>query len=317
MNNSDNYPQLQALQKQYGILEKIGEGGCGCIFKAEQLSTGQLVAIKTSKNDRSWGKDLARRVCQQFVREVNICARINHPNIIQLIDAGFLSEFEPFAVFEYIPGETLKKYILRNRYLSYADMANIMGQVLQALVHAHENGVLHGDLKPNNIMINHYGDKQHVKVLDLGTGYFIGKDTKSIKGINADKNVPFVSPQYNAPEQLRGNPPSSKSDLYSWGLIVLECITGQAVVSGQSMSTVFEQQLNTKDVELPDNLKYHDLGQLLQQVLKKDWSERYGDTKQLLREFTKLDFADLRNCSVIDHEIGNLNLDHTIVSVIT
>ena len=311
MSSSNNSHLKSSLKNQYQFLEKIAEGGCGSIFKAKHLDTGQIVAIKTSKTDLSCNKDLEKQVLKQFEREVNICARINHPNIIQLIDMGFLSEFEPFVVFEYIPGETLKNYILRNGSLSFDDTANLMGQVLQALVHVHKDGVAHGDLKPNNIMILQYGEKRHVKVLDFGKGHFFNDFNKKTREVRC-KNFPFVSLRYNAPEQLKGNSPGCYSDLYSWGLIVLECITGQAAFAGHSEKDIYNKQLSVEELELPKIVKEHDLGCMLQKILKKKWSERYNDSIQLLKEFSKLDYTDLPICLQPDYLDLKQNKDHTI-----
>lgn len=314
MDYTDDYLMQLLPGNQYRILEKIGVGGCGTIYKAKQLSTGQIVVIKVSRPNNFLSKRLKKQILQQFEQEANICARINHPNIIQLIDKGFISEHEPFVVFEYIPGETLRNYLIRNITLSFNEMANLMGQVLQALVHAHDNGVVHGDLKPNNIMITQYGDQKYVKILDFGTGHFICNESMENRITFKTTNSPFVSPKYNAPEQLRGIPSSCKSDLYSWGLIVLECITGQATFSDLSMRNVYSSQLSAREIELPQLIQEHELGQLLCKVLKKDWSERCSDTRQVQKEFSNLDFTSLPHKLFVKPQIQILNTDNTILS---
>ncbi|MDQ2179997.1 protein kinase [Marinifilum sp. D714] len=311
MNNSDHSRLKNSLKNQYQILEKIAEGGCGCVFKAKQLSTLQLVAIKTFKKFSCHKERLAMEIKQQFEREVEICARVNHPNIVQLIDRGFLSDFEFYVVFEYLHGETLKNYILRNGSLAFDNMANLMGQVLQALVYAHKSGIVHGDLKPENIMIMQYGENFHVKVLDFGKGHFVS-DIKNQNGEVINTNCSFVSPRYNAPEQLRGKSPGCYSDLYSWGLIVLECITGKAAIGGYSERVIYNEQLSSEDLLVPKIVKEHDLGDLLQKVLRKKWHERCNDSMKLLKEFSRLHYTDLPFCLTPNDSNFKMNKDHTI-----
>ena len=162
MNSIDNYT----------LLEKIGEGGYGIVYKAEQGSTGQIVAIKTIKFRDHIESAKKRQQLARFERETQLCAELHHPNIVQLLDKGYDDKGSPYAVFEYVSGHTLKTYITEHGNLSASVMASLMGQVLDALVCAHEKGVIHRDLKPHNIMVSQSGSKHYVKILDFGIGAF-------------------------------------------------------------------------------------------------------------------------------------------------
>ena len=221
---------------------------------------------------------------------------------------GELLSGMPYAIFEYIPGKTLKQFLILRTSISPIVIASIMGEVLKVLAYAHSIGVIHGDLKPHNIMISRSVKAFHVKLIDFGF-------YKPLNGFESSE-LKFLSPQYNAPEQLSGNPPTCKSDLYSWGLIVLECITGKVAVSGHSMKDIYANQLRAKDVDIPSDIKEHDLGYLLQKILKKNRLERFDDTRQLLKEFSSLDFSTLPNCFSLDRQACRLNTDNTILSAL-
>lgn len=258
--------------KYYSIVEILFESIHSCVYKAIQKNTRQYVAIKMIK-----GNSLPDRQRQeQFEREVRICAEINHPCIVKLLDTGYTSDHMPFAVFEYIAGITLKQFIQQHGVINLPLAAELMGQVLDALACAHSMGIVHRDLKPENIMITQPGVKPYAKVLDFGIGVFTGDR------FPADDTA--GTPAYCAPEQLRGEPPSVRSDLYAWGLVLTECITGAPVISGHTLTAVYEQQLSPGPVPLPDFLAGHPLGSLLKRVLEKKAADRAADACLLLQE---------------------------------
>jgi len=277
----------------YAYLDRIGEGGYGLVFKAEQLSTGQVVAIKTIKFKEGISEQKKNQQLSRFERETKLCTEINHPNIVQLLDKGYSDNGEPYAVFEYIDGETLKEFILRNNGLIASEMAALMIQVLDALVCAHAKGIVHRDLKPHNIMVSKLGSKYHTKILDFGIGAFT-HDFRSVdyQSLTVTQDV-LGTPTYSAPEQLRGEAPTVKSDLYAWGLIVIECLTGKPVMDGGSIAEVFQQQLMPSNVPIPPAIVGHDLGNLLRRVLEKNPRNRAGDVESVFKEFEKINFNTL------------------------
>ncbi|TRX35031.1 TOMM system kinase/cyclase fusion protein [Flavobacterium sp. ZT3R18] len=277
----------------FRYIEKIGEGGCGLVFKAEQISTGKFVAIKTVKICAGTTEHKKKQQLARFERETQLCSEIYHPNIVQLLDKGCSDRGEPYAVFEFVHGETLNSYILRNKHLSAPVMANIMGQVLDGLVCAHNKGIVHRDLKPHNIMVSKWGSKNHVKILDFGIGAFT-QDFRSIdyQDLTVAQDV-LGTPTYSAPEQLRGEPSTVKSDLYSWGLIVIECLTGKPVMGGVSIAEVFQKQLMASSVPLPPSIVGHPLASLLRRVLEKNSRNRAENAQTVFEEFEQINFNTL------------------------
>ncbi|MEM0999935.1 MAG: TOMM system kinase/cyclase fusion protein [Bacteroidota bacterium] len=277
----------------YQNLTLIGEGGYGMVYEARQESTGQRVAIKLLKLDE--GGDDRRRNYQiaRFERETRLCAELNHPHIVRLLDKGSTEDGRPFAVFEYIEGETLKDMVVRKSGLSAFETGELMGQVLDALASAHARGIVHRDLKPHNIMVQQTGSQLHVKVLDFGIGAFTrdfrGNDYQSL---TLTREV-MGTPAYSAPEQLRGEPPTVKSDLYAWGLVLIECLTGVPVMQDGSMAEVFRLQLNSENVPLPPAIAGHSLAELLRRVLHKNARLRAGDAGNLYQDFRMINFGTL------------------------
>ncbi|MEM0999086.1 MAG: TOMM system kinase/cyclase fusion protein [Bacteroidota bacterium] len=277
----------------YRLQEKIGEGGYGIVFKAEQISTGQTVAIKMLKFPAD--QDLRARNYQttRFERETQLCAEINHPHIVKLLDKGFTEAEEPYAVFEFVSGTNLKDYIGVRNGLSALETRDLMAQVLDALVCAHAKGIVHRDLKPHNIMVTQTGTKSHVKILDFGIGAFTREFRRSdYQSLTLTQEV-LGTPAYSAPEQLRGEAPSVKSDLYAWGLILLECLTGEPVVRGDSIAEVFQQQLSPANVPLPPAIAGHALADLLRRTLEKNPRLRIAEATALYEEFVKINFESI------------------------
>lgn len=272
----DPFPSME----YYSIVEVLCDGVHSSVYKAVQKATRQHVALKLIKGNLLSEKQLQER----FEREVRICAEINHPYIVKLLDTGYTGDNLPFVVFEYIAGITLKQFIQQEGALNLPLAAELMGQVLDALACAHSMGIVHRDLKPENIMITQPGARPYAKVLDFGIGAFTG-DSFPVDDTAG-------TPAYCAPEQLRGEPPSTRSDIYAWGLLLTECITGMPVICGATTAAVYEQQLSPDPVPLPDFITTHPLMGLLQSVLEKRAVNRAGDAHLLLRELAAMDFMD-------------------------
>lgn len=274
----------------YDLFEQIGEGGFGLVYKARQTTTGQLVAIKLLKNNPDLDEQKRNHQNARFERETKLNAQINHPHIVKLLDKGYTDKGDLFAVFEYVEGQTLKSLITQNNGLTAPETSQLMGQVLDALVCAHEQGIVHRDLKPQNIMVTQTGAESHVKVLDFGIGAFTHEyRPNDYKSLTLTKEM-VGTPSYSAPEQLRGEPPTTKSDLYAWGLILVECLTGKTVMSGDSLAEIFKQQLDSDNIALPAAIIGHDLTPLLRRVLDKNPRTRTADAAKLYEEYKTINF---------------------------
>ncbi len=302
-------PGLTVKINNYQLIENIGEGGCGQVFKAKQNSTGQMVAIKMLKFKDTLDDRKREYYAARFEKETQLYTEINHPNIVTLIDKGYSDKNEPFAAFEYISGETLKEFIVKENGLSAIETGDLMGQVLDALACAHAKGIVHRDLKPQNIMVTKTGSKSHIKLLDFGIGVFANdyQDQALTKEI-------IGTPMYSAPEQLRGEPSTVKSDLYSWGLIFLECIVGTPVMSGDSVAEAFQKQLHASDVPLPSAIEKHPIATLLLKVLDKNPNLRFAQTTLVYNEFSKINFNSITDNIELQSNKSYLNDDLTVAN---
>ncbi|MFZ6693457.1 protein kinase domain-containing protein [Undibacterium sp. SXout20W] len=284
----------------YQLILQLGEGGSGSVFKAIQKNTGQVVALKlfhtvAEKSDinESEYRKKSCRLMQNFERETTLCARLHHPNIVKLLDRGKTDHGQLFAIFEFVPGETLRDLLIRQGSLSAFETGEFMGQVLDALTCAHANGIAHRDLKPQNIMISKTGTRNHVKILDFGIASLVAEDRcTDFQNCTLVEDA-MCSPAYSAPEQLRGEPPTVKMDIYAWGLLVLECLTGKAVVSGTTISELFNRHLSNVEMPIPAALISHPIAELLRRTLRKNPAERIGNATQLYQDFQKINFTNI------------------------
>ncbi|SHM41918.1 TOMM system kinase/cyclase fusion protein [Chitinophaga jiangningensis] len=264
----------------YELLEAAGEGATCHVYKAIQQHTRQLVALKVLKPVLSQSIQLNR-----FEREAKVCAGISHPYIVKLLDKGTTADGAPFVAFEFLEGLTLRQQLQRSGALSVAETQALMGQLLDALCCAHANGVAHRDLKPDNIIIIRSGARPHVKILDFGISTFV----QDIQHTDA-----MGTPAYCAPEQLRGEPPTTRADLYAWGLILIECLTGCAAIQGNSIPDIYYQQLGPDPIPIPAFLKSHPIHDLLQAVLAKHPGDRLSNVHTLFERFQQLDLSTLQ-----------------------
>ncbi len=259
------------IADRYVIEGVIGEGGFGKVYRARQRGTEQAVAIKRLRLVTGPGAPPVERQRERFRREIRLCGRLFHPNVVRLIDAGERGD-EPYTVFEFVPGRDLATILAEEGRLSLAETLHLMTQVLDGLAAAHAAGVIHRDLKPHNIMVTEAGARRNAIVLDFGTGALADG---AGDGARLTGSLEMLgTPAYAAPEQLRGLPPTPRADLYAWGLIVVECLTGSRVVGGASVHETLYNQLSDAPISIPPALRGQPLGHLLARVLDKDVERR-------------------------------------------
>ncbi|MFC7419718.1 TOMM system kinase/cyclase fusion protein [Iodobacter arcticus] len=289
----DRQPNAAPYINDYQLLHILGEGGSGTVFKAVQKRTGQTVALKLLHAEECGDHIKSERLEARFERETQLSAQLHHPHIVRLLDKGRTDTQQHYAVFEYVPGETLKELLIRKGSLSPLEAGDLMGQVLDALVCAHAEGIVHRDLKPQNIMITGTGTRLHVKILDFGIAALISERRKmDYRNLTMTAEM-MCSPSYSAPEHLRGEPPTVKVDLYAWGLLFIECLTGRPAIEGSTLADIFHQQLSNSEVPLPPALLVHPLASLLRRVLRKNPQERAENAAALYHDFQKINLANI------------------------
>jgi TOMM system kinase/cyclase fusion protein len=279
------------FEGRYEVISSLGEGGFGVVYKARQISTGQPVAIKIMRQPDHGSADEIDRRARRFQREMALCAQLHHPNIVQLVDAGRTEAGLLYGIFSFQPGETLADVLSGEGTLDLIETRHLMLQVLDALACAHAQGVIHRDLKPRNIMVNATGARRNAVVLDFGIGALAtgNRDEDRTRLTRTDEVL--GTPGYAAPEQLRGLEPSPRSDVFSWGLIFVECLTGKRVYTGSSTPEIIYAQLSAGDVPIPPMLEHHPLGELLHRALHKDVAAREVTARDLI---VALEAANLR-----------------------
>ena len=258
------------FQDRYEIKDRIGAGGVGQVYEAAQIATGQRVAVKVLTASTDLDPERRARAIARFDREMRLCAQLHHPHIVRLIDSGRAGDLF-YTVFEYVPGRTLADVLDEDGALDPVEAGRLMGQVLDALAAAHAAGVVHRDLKPQNIMITASGARRNATVLDFGIGAMI-EDTDDVRLTRTGEWV--GTPAYASPEQVRGEPPTQATDLFAWGLVFCECLTGERVVDGATVHEMMMALLSPAPVALPVMLAEHPAGALLGDVLDKDATRR-------------------------------------------
>lgn len=212
------------LNGRYKILDLIGGGGMANVYLARDIILDRDVAVKVLRPDFSDDEEFIRR----FHREAQAATSLNHPNIVSIYDVGEEGNIL-YIVMEYIDGTTLKQYIQKNGPLSNEESVNIMIQLTSALAHAHENHIVHRDIKPQNILIDENGV---VKITDFGIAVALTSTTIT------QTNSFLGSVHYLSPEQARGGMATKKSDIYSLGIVMFELITGRLPFFGESAVSI-------------------------------------------------------------------------------
>lgn len=212
--------QTQLLGR-YRLLESIGSGGMATVYKAIDEESGETVAVKVLKEEHSGDADFLRR----FELEGKAALTLSHPNIVHSIDVGQDGELH-YIVFEYVEGSTLKEIIRTEGPLTSREAVSVAVQVLDALEHAHSNGIIHRDVKPQNVMITPRG-------IAMLTDFGIARDAASTTRTFAGTNV-IGSVHYLSPEQARGDQVGPESDVYSCGIMLYEMLTGKVPFGGEN-----------------------------------------------------------------------------------
>ncbi len=222
----------------YRIVEKLGEGGMGAVYLAEDLHLGRRVAVKfLTSTDRHYRA--------RFIREARAVSALNHPNIAMVHDYGeTTTDNQPFIVMEYVKGKSLSD--LLDEGLTLRRSVEIVSSIAEALGEAHQQGIVHRDIKPSNVLVNERGN---VKVLDFGLVKHFGEqpasgvdlDARTIFSTQTRSDVIVGTPLYLSPEQATGKNVDGRSDLFALGALLYECLTGQSAFSGGSVLEIGAQ----------------------------------------------------------------------------
>src|SRR5262245_38128472 len=254
------------VDDRYRIVEHIASGGMAAVYRAEHVTTRATVAIKVLHAELSAEPEVAAR----FQREVQACRVINHPNVVAAIDFGRMADNCPFMLLEYTPGQDLCVVLHYQKPFDQARTVKIALQVCLALTAAHAVGVVHRDLKPDNIMlVQRDGDPDFVKVVDFGIAKMATRTNQPLTALGSV----FGTPEYLSPEQARGNPIDHRSDLYTIGIVIYEMLSGATPFASDNLGQVLLAQLSKAPPPLPPTVD-GELRILVSELLAKEAASR-------------------------------------------
>ena len=279
------------LDNRYEILERIGTGGMAIVYKAKCHRLNRLVAIKILKSDLAQNEEFRRR----FNAESQAVAQLSHPNIVSVYDVSRGGDME-YIVMELIDGITLKQYMEKRGQLNWRESLHFITQIMRGLSHAHSRGIIHRDIKPQNIMVLRDGS---VKVADFGIACLA--DSAQTLTQEALGSVHYISP-----EQARGDRPDARSNIYSSGVVLYEMLTGRLPFEGESAVSVAIQHLSSIPLapreinpDIPEQLEL-----ICMKAMAPDLEHRYQSADAMIADLEafrknpevemKFDLSDLR-----------------------
>ena len=260
------------LDGRYELIELIGVGGMADIYKAKDLTEDRIVAVKILKNEFAASEDFLRR----FRNESKAIALLSHPNIVKIFDVGFTEKIQ-YIVMEYIDGITLTEYIERQGVLKWRDAVHFTVQILRALQHAHDRGIVHRDIKSQNVMLLSDGT---IKVMDFGIARF-NRETDKTMSEKAIGSVHYISP-----EQARGEVTDEKSDIYSVGVMLYEMLTGKKPFDGDNPVSIALKHMQATpkrmteiNPSIPEGLE-----EITMKAMQKEPSKRYQTAGEMIKD---------------------------------
>ena len=266
----------QIFDNRYRIEKLIGIGGMAIVFKATDLLMRRLVAVKILKDEIAGDEQSVKR----FTNESKAVAMLSHPNIVNVYDVSVRDNIK-YIVMEFVDGITLKNYMRHREVLNLREIISYTTQILRALDHAHKKGIIHRDIKPQNIMLLKNGA---IKVMDFGIAKLPNAETVTM----TDKAIGTV--YYISPEQVSGGQIDSRSDLYALGVVLYEMATGRLPFTADTPVSVALMQVN--DVAVPPRQINPQipvgLEQIILRAMEKDQDARYQSAEDMLAHFQKL-----------------------------
>lgn len=285
------------LPDRYEILGKLGSGGMGTVYKVHDKVLDLDVALKVL-NVGTGGSD---EHIVRFNKEARACAKLKHPNIIAILDFGFFNGVTPYMVLEYVEGQTLRQRISEKGALSVEEANDVFAQIARALSHAHAQKIVHRDMKPSNILITENNDAIIVKLFDFG----IARVTEDADVMRLTATNAFMgTPNYMSPEQIKNEKIDARSDIYSFGCVMFEALTGELPFSSPDMMSLVELQLHSDPPKVGDvvpELKDSALEMVVDRCLRKDPTDRFQSAEEIAKHFQAKQVVDSSAETTVSH----------------
>jgi serine/threonine-protein kinase len=269
----------QIIDGRYQVVSVIGEGGMGTVYEVRHTTLGRRFALKVLRRDIADAEHIAR-----FIQEAKAAAGIGHPNIVAVSDFGELSiggaSPVPFFVMEYLSGVSLAALLRSEKTLPPVRAAEIVRQCAAGLAAAHAAGVIHRDLKPDNVFLTRSSDREFVKLLDFGVAKMVGAGRLTRAG------MVFGTPHYMSPEQAAGQPVDHRADIYALGVILYEMLAGKVPFEADTYMGVLTKHMfatpEPLDRVVPDASRLGPLGAIAMRCLSKNAPDRYASMAELV-----------------------------------
>ncbi|WP_052476277.1 Stk1 family PASTA domain-containing Ser/Thr kinase [Cohnella kolymensis] len=260
------------LSGRYELLARVGGGGMALVYKAKDLLLNRFVAVKVLRQQFTHDEDFVKR----FRREAQAAASLSHPNIVSIYDVGQVEDTH-YIVMEYIEGANLNEIIRDRAPMQSEEAVRITSQICDALEHAHQNQIIHRDIKPHNILI---GNNGRVKVTDFGIARAVTSSTITQTG------AVVGSVHYFSPEHAKGVATGEKSDLYSLGIVLYQMVTGRLPFLGESPISVALKHLQ-EPFEQPRKVNPHipqSVENIISKAMRKNPQERYHSAREMMKD---------------------------------
>jgi serine/threonine-protein kinase len=264
---------------RYEILEEIGRGGMGVVYKGRDPNIGRLVALKVISLSFEADQALAEEMRERFKREAGAAGVLQHPNIVSIFDAGE-DEGVPYMALEYVEGTTLDSLMCQCDFLPVDQVCSIMSQAARGVGFAHQKGIIHRDIKPANIIVSAAGE---AKIMDFGIARVSGSDL-------TQKGMVLGSPSYMSPEQVTGQAVDHKSDIFSLGVILYQLLTGEKPFPGENPTAVSYRIVRVDPLE-PSQINpviNPAFNQIIARALAKRPEDRYESAEEMARDLEML-----------------------------
>jgi eukaryotic-like serine/threonine-protein kinase len=287
--DGDRYVGKSILDGQFEIIARIGAGGMGTVYRANQPEMNRQVAVKILHPKLLDRKDVAAR----FRREARTLSHLTHPNTVRVLLFGELDDGAIYIVMEFLEGKNLNQVNRTQGPLSLPRALSIMEQACGALHEAHVAGIIHRDLKPENIFITEQGGiRDFVKVLDYGLARVTQRQMQPGSVKLTQEGMVFGTPEFMSPEQAQGLPLTAASDVYSLGIILFEIITGKLPFDAKSPMQFLQKQVTAAPMTLgeraPDREFPDDLERAMEKCLRKDPTQRFATAAEFGEELGRI-----------------------------
>lgn len=265
---------------KYDILSILGKGAMGIVYKALDPDIDRKVAIKTIRFDLASEETDNEEIMQRFMREAQAAGKLSHPNIITIFDVG-REEDLTYIVMQFIEGPSLQRLIAQGEKFTIPEVIKLMEQVCNGLDYAHQNGIVHRDIKPGNILLD---NNKRPYICDFGVARV---DTSTL----TQSGTAVGTPSYMSPEQVMGKKIDKRSDIFSIGCILYEFLTGRRPFEAESITTVIYKIINEEPPAISEIKKGLPAGfeKIINKALAKNPNDRYQNCKQLVEDLRNLD----------------------------